>query len=196
MGLVSPVSQQPGIRGMAPPQSGRGGFAMQDVRFEDRGDRYHFNNRNMNPSLPLPQRVNRDESITLGPQGGLGQNMSISDQPGISNASSAMGDRMGSGPTNGFGSGTSSEYGYGSREGGMGVRMASPEERTGPPLGWGQRGLDRNFSAGSRPAPPVVNQRAGLVASSPSSTSLPDSIIKERSVSAIREFYRYVFLFC
>ncbi|XP_078155910.1 eukaryotic translation initiation factor 4G-like isoform X2 [Carex rostrata] len=189
MGLVSPVSQQPGIRGMAPPQSGRGGFAMQDVRFEDRGDRYHFDNRNMNPSLPLPQRVNRDESITLGPQGGLGRNMSIRGQPGISNASSAMGDRMGSGPTNGFGSGTSSEYGYGSREGGMGVRMASPEERTGPSLGWGQRGLDRNFSAGSRPAPPVVNRQAGLVASSPSSTSLPDSVIKEKSVSAIREFY-------
>ncbi|XP_078155907.1 eukaryotic translation initiation factor 4G-like [Carex rostrata] len=189
MGLVSPVSQQPGIRGMAPPQSGRGGFAMQDVWFEDRGDRYHFDNRNMNLSLPLPQGVNRDESITLGPQGGLGRNMSISDQPGISNASSAMGDRMGSGPTNGFGSGTSSEYGYGSREGGMGVRMASPEERTGPSLGWGQRGLDRNFSAGSRPAPPVVNRQAGLVASSPSSTSLPDSVIKEKSVSAIREFY-------
>lgn len=196
MGLVSPVSQQPGIRGMAPSQSVRGGFAMQDVRLEDR-DRYHFENRNMNLSLPLPQRVNRDESITLGPQGGLGRGMSIRGQSAISSASSVLGDRLVSGPTNGFGSGTSSEYIYGSREGGTGMRLASPEERTGPPMVWGQRGLDRNFSAGSRPVPSVGNQQAGLVASSPGSStnqiSLPDNVIKEKSVSAIREFYRYFF---
>ncbi|KAJ1693865.1 hypothetical protein LUZ63_010563 [Rhynchospora breviuscula] len=191
MGLVSPVSQQPGIRGMAPPQSSRGGYPMQDVRFEDR-DRYHFDNRNMNPSLPLPQRGNRDESITLGPQGGLGRGMSIRGQPVISNTSSAMGDRMVTGPTNGFGSGLSSEFGYGSREGAVGMRLASPEERTGPPLGGGQRGLDRNFSAGSRLFPPVASQQSGLVASSPGGTShvnLPDNVIKEKSVYAIREFY-------
>jgi translation initiation factor 4G len=195
MGMVSPVSQQPGVRGMVPSQSSRGGFAMQDVRFEDR-DRYHFDNRNMNLSLPLPQRVNRDESITLGPQGGLGRGMSIRGQSAILNASSAMGDRMVSGPTNGFGSSTSSEYIYGSREGGTGMRLASPEERTGPPMGWSQRGLDRNFSAGNRPVPPVGSQQAGLVASSPGSTSdvsLTDNVIKEKSVSAIREFYRYFF---
>jgi translation initiation factor 4G len=195
MGMVSPVSQQPGVRGMVPSQSSRGGFAMQDVRFEDR-DRYHFDNRNMNLSLPLPQRVIRDESITLGPQGGLGRGMSIRGQSAILNASSAMGDRMVSGPTNGFGSSTSSEYIYGSREGGTGMRLASPEERTGPPMGWSQRGLDRNFSAGNRPVPPVGSQQAGLVASSPGSTSdvsLTDNVIKEKSVSAIREFYRYFF---
>jgi translation initiation factor 4G len=196
MGLVSPVSQQPGIRGTALPHSGRGGFAMQDVRFEDR-DRYHFDNRNMNLSLPLPQRVNRDESITLGPQGGLGRGMSIRGQPAISNANSATGDRIVSGPTNGFGSSTSSEYVYGSREGGTGMRLASPEERTGPSIGWSQRGLNRNISAVNRPVPLIGNQQAGLVASSPGSTSdvsLLDNVIKEKSVSTIREFYRYFFL--
>jgi hypothetical protein len=127
---------------------------------------------------------------------GLGQGMSIRGQSAISNASSAIGDRMVSEPTNGFGSSTSSEYVYRSREGGTGMRLASPEERPRPPIGWSQRGLDRNLSAGNRPIPPVGSQQTGLVASSPGSTndvSLTDNVIKEKSVSAIREFYRCFF---
>jgi MIF4G domain len=129
---------------------------------------------------------------------GLGRGMSVRGQSAISNASSAMGDRMVSEPTNGFGSSTSSEYVYGLREGGTGMHLASPEERPRPPIGWSQRGLDRNFSAGNRPVPPVGSQQTGLVASSPGSTndvSLSDNVIKEKSVSSIREFYRCFFLY-
>ncbi|KAJ3681783.1 hypothetical protein LUZ60_014356 [Juncus effusus] len=173
-GLVSPISQQQAgiIRGMTPNR-------MQDIRYEERSsDRYQFDNRNVNVSLPLPQRVNREETLTLGPQGGLGRGMSIrgqqqqQQQPIIS-----------LGPNGSNGSEWNNSFGS---------RLASPDERSGPPLGsaggWSSaRNLERNFSTGTSRTVPVPSPQAVPVAAS-APTGLPDSVIKEKSISAIKEY--------
>ncbi|XP_020586191.1 eukaryotic translation initiation factor 4G-like [Phalaenopsis equestris] len=67
--LNSPSSQaNNGIRGL--PTQARG-FSSQDVR---QGDRQQYESRVM--SVPLPQRPSDDGSVTLGPQGGLAKGMS------------------------------------------------------------------------------------------------------------------------
>ncbi|XP_062189225.1 eukaryotic translation initiation factor 4G-like isoform X2 [Phragmites australis] len=74
--LASPSSQQGSIRGL--PSHSRG-FGSQDIRFEER-------HQSESRTVPLPQRLVKDEAITLGPQGGLARGMSIKGQPLISNA--------------------------------------------------------------------------------------------------------------
>ncbi|RWW84139.1 hypothetical protein BHE74_00007276 [Ensete ventricosum] len=75
--LTSPNSQQVGsLRGL--PTQARG-YGTQDVRLDDR---HHFETRTV--SLPLPQRSTDDDSITLGPQGGLARGMSTRGHPSIS----------------------------------------------------------------------------------------------------------------
>ncbi|XP_042453127.1 eukaryotic translation initiation factor 4G-like [Zingiber officinale] len=72
--LTPPGIQQQvsGIRGL--PSQVRG-YGIQDVRLEDR---HHLEGRTM--SLPLQHRSAEDDSITLGPQGGLGRDSKISDR--------------------------------------------------------------------------------------------------------------------
>ncbi|CAN6461192.1 unnamed protein product [Victoria cruziana] len=78
-GLSSPGSQPQGsIRGT--PASAR--FGTQDVRLEDR---HILESRTL--SVPLPQRSIDDDSITLGPQGGLAKGMSMRGHPSMSSGS-------------------------------------------------------------------------------------------------------------
>nr|CAD1844985.1 unnamed protein product [Ananas comosus var. bracteatus] len=128
--LGSSGLQQANIRGL--PSQSRA-YATQDVRFEDR--QHQYESRTL--SLPLPQRAINDDSLTLGPQGGLARGMSIRGQPTISNATSTgFGDnrRMGAGP-NGYSSVTdwtsnNLRDDTGSRY--MADRLPSPQDRNAP----------------------------------------------------------------
>ncbi|XP_057510519.1 eukaryotic translation initiation factor 4G-like [Actinidia eriantha] len=75
--LSSPSAQTGSFRGL-PPQLRS--FGNQDSRLEDR---HSFENSTL--SAPLPQRSVGEDSITLGPQGGLARGMSIRGQPSILN---------------------------------------------------------------------------------------------------------------
>ncbi|KAL2455286.1 Eukaryotic translation initiation factor 4G [Forsythia ovata] len=110
--LSSPSSQMGGYRAV-PPQLR--GYGSQDARLEER---HSFDNRTM--SVPLPQRPLGDDSITLGPQGGLARGMAFRGQPTAPNIplsempSSGDARRMGSG-LNGFSS-MPERIAYGHRE--------------------------------------------------------------------------------
>ncbi|XP_052194184.1 eukaryotic translation initiation factor 4G-like isoform X2 [Diospyros lotus] len=76
--MVSSASAQMGsFRGLPTQHRGHG---IQDVRMDNR---YSFDNRTL--SVPLPHRPNGEDTITLGPQGGLAGGMSIGGQPSIPN---------------------------------------------------------------------------------------------------------------
>lgn len=97
--LPSPNSQTGGFRG--PPQQFRG-YGNQDSRFDDRQS---FESRTL--SIPLRSTGDND-SITLGPQGGLARGMSVRGQPSMQSMplpempSPADSRRVGPGP-NGYG---------------------------------------------------------------------------------------------
>lgn len=193
--LGSSGLQQANIRGL--PSQSRA-YATQDVRFEDR--QHQYESRTL--SLPLPQRAINDDSLTLGPQGGLARGMSIRGQPTISNATSTgFGDnrRMGAGP-NGYSSVTdwtsnNLRDDTGSRY--MADRLPSPQDRNAP----GSRDLrsaDRAFDG-----PPATSQPAGRGHASSSSSldvrsetkTFSKEVLEEKTISAIREFYRLVLIY-
>ncbi|KAK8477898.1 hypothetical protein V6N11_039769 [Hibiscus sabdariffa] len=74
--VSSPGSQMGSSRGSPIPHRGLGAH---DVRMDDRQS---FEARNL--SVPLPQRPVGDDSITLGPQGGLARGMAFRGQPAMS----------------------------------------------------------------------------------------------------------------
>ncbi|KAL0308700.1 UNVERIFIED_CONTAM: Eukaryotic translation initiation factor 4G [Sesamum radiatum] len=71
--LSSPGSQIGSYRAIQPQVRS---YGSQDVRVDER---HSFENRTM--SIPLPQRPLGDDSITLGPQGGLVKGMAFRGQP-------------------------------------------------------------------------------------------------------------------
>ncbi|KAB1225111.1 Eukaryotic translation initiation factor 4G [Morella rubra] len=73
--LSSPRAHLGGFLGVSTPARG---FGTQDVRLEDRQS-----HEARTLSVTLPQRPIGDDSITLGPQGGLGIGMSIRGAPAI-----------------------------------------------------------------------------------------------------------------
>ncbi|KAL0425445.1 UNVERIFIED_CONTAM: Eukaryotic translation initiation factor 4G [Sesamum radiatum] len=89
-GMLSPPGSQTGGYRAVPPQLR--GYGPHHVGMEER---HPFENRTM--SVPLPQRPLGDDSITLGPQGGLAKGMSYRGQPSASNILLARCARMGPG---------------------------------------------------------------------------------------------------
>ncbi|XP_072986644.1 eukaryotic translation initiation factor 4G-like [Typha latifolia] len=193
-------SQQVGTRGL--PSQTRGYGKTQDVRLDDR---HQFESRIS--SLPLPQRPINDDSITLGPQGGLARGMSTRGQPVLPIAASAevprsVGEhrRMPSGP-NGYNT-VPDWTSHNSREDINARNMA--DRFTGAPFDQ-QSSQDRNVS-GSRESrnpdrafatPTTIIQSAGRMHGSSTSTqdtraetkTFSEEVLQEKSISAIREFY-------
>ncbi|XP_050385005.1 eukaryotic translation initiation factor 4G [Argentina anserina] len=196
--MLSPSNaQMGGFRGM--PSPGRG-FGSQDARTDVRVDEKHsYEGRTL--SVPLTQRPMGDESITLGPQGGLARGMSVRGSPSMSAAafpdlSSNPGDsRMMTAGLNGFSS--HSERGtYNPREGPM--SRIGPDRFGGP--AYDQSAPERNLSFGSRDprtsdrsfdrsltAPPTRAQGAALVKNVSSEKS--EEYLRDKSLGAIKEFY-------
>ncbi|XP_043715190.1 eukaryotic translation initiation factor 4G-like [Telopea speciosissima] len=195
--MFSPNAQMGGFRGMPPPVRGVGA---QDVRFEERPT------YERTLSVPLPQRSLDDESITLGPQGGLARGMSIRGQPLVSTISVAdvfpsTGDsrRMTAGP-NGYNS-VSEWTSSNSREDLM-PRYAA-ERLMGPPAYdqlnsqernsyFGNRDLrntDRTFDRSMVNSPATRMQGSSVAQNASSEKVWPEERLREMSISAIREYY-------
>ncbi|KAJ0970749.1 hypothetical protein J5N97_018708 [Dioscorea zingiberensis] len=170
-----------GSRGF-PPQSRA--YGIQDVRSEDR---HLFESRTL--SVPLPQRPTDDDSITLGPQGGLARGMSIRGQPLVSNAlpfaetpSAGENRRPALGP-NGYHSTP-----YNSREE---VTFRNfPDRSVGT-------SYDQSITVDRSSERPLSNAPSGrvqgfIIASQTVSSEakpLSEEALKDKSLSAIREYY-------
>ncbi|RWR80586.1 eukaryotic translation initiation factor 4G-like protein isoform X3 [Cinnamomum micranthum f. kanehirae] len=188
--------QMSGLRSF-PPQVR--GYGTQDVRLEDR---HSLESRML--SVPLPQRPIDDDSITLGPQGGLARGMSIRGQPLIASApspdvSSMTGDprRMASGP-NGYSS--ASDRAFNSREDllpryGPERFMAahaydksnSVERCTSG--GRDSRNADRAFDRSMATLIGIDHGSSTGVHGLPMESKMSEDHLRNKSISAIREYY-------
>ncbi|XP_062097460.1 eukaryotic translation initiation factor 4G [Humulus lupulus] len=195
--LSSPSSQISSFRPM--PGQVRSFGNSQDVRADERPS---FEGRTL--SVPLTQRTISDEAITLGPQGGLARGMSIRGPPSMSSASMAdvapnSGDsrRMAAG-INGYGSvsdrGYSPSSDHTSRfipdrfSGQSAYDQSSAQERN---INYGGRDL-RNTDAFDRSvpnSPPTRGQATTPTQSNPTEKTLPEEHLREKSRTAIKEFY-------
>ncbi|KAK6918685.1 MIF4G-like, type 3 [Dillenia turbinata] len=196
--LSSSSSQMGGFRGLpTQPRS----YGAQDVRL---GDRHSYEGRTL--SVPLPQRPLGDDSITLGPQGGLARGMSIRGQPSMSSAplldmSTTAGDsrRLTVG-MNSYSS-VSDRTAYSPREDLVPRYMS---DRFGGLSGYDQSSVqDRNVHYGSREArmhdrgfdrslatsPPTRTQRPAFTQNAPVE-KFSEECLRDKSISAIKEFYR------
>ncbi|PQM34209.1 eukaryotic translation initiation factor 4G [Prunus yedoensis var. nudiflora] len=196
--LSSPNPQMGGFRGM--PAQVRG-YGSQDVRADER---HSYEGRTL--SVPLTQRPIGDDSITLGPQGGLARGMSIRGPPSMSAApqaeiSPSVGDsrRMTAG-LNGFSS-LSERPTYNPREEHMPRYL--PDRFAGPAAydqsnapernvnfgGRDPRNSDRSFDR-SRPASPATRAHApALTQNVPQEKVLTEDRLRDMSLAAIKEFY-------
>ncbi|XP_038682215.1 eukaryotic translation initiation factor 4G-like isoform X2 [Tripterygium wilfordii] len=165
--IPSPNSQMGGYRASPSPVRG---FAAQDVRMDDRQS---YEARTL--SVPLPQRP-IDDSITLGPQGGLARGMSIRGAPAVSsspvtNISAISGESrsMATG-LNGYSS-VSERTTY------------SPREDPLP------RNQDRSFERSIATPPPPRGQPSTFTHNVPSEKVWPEERLRDMSIAAIKEFY-------
>ncbi|KAK1364630.1 MI domain-containing protein [Heracleum sosnowskyi] len=185
----SPKAQMGGFRGL--PQKPRG-YVVQDVR---PNERHPFENRTL--SVPLPQRPLGDNSITLGPQGGLAKGMSIRGQPLVSNVSESR--KIPTGP-NGYGS-VSNHPANASRE--EYKRKISPDRFVNPSANDEINSIDRNMNFGSREVqnsnhisdtsrpvtPPTKNKEPQSTESVSCEKVWPEEQLRKMSMEAIKEFY-------
>ena len=204
--LLSPSNAHSGgFRGMPSPARG---FGSQDARTDVRVDERHsYEGRT---PVPLTQRPMGDESITLGPQGGLARGMSVRGPPSMSAAplpelSHNPGDsrRMTAG-LNGFSS-HSERATYNPRED---LIPRIVPDRFGGPAAYDQSsGPERNISFGGRDprssdrsfdrsltAPPTRSHGAALTENVPS--DMLEEYLRDKSLGAIKEFYRYILIPC
>ncbi|XP_027159778.1 eukaryotic translation initiation factor 4G [Coffea eugenioides] len=192
--LASPSSQMGGFRPM-PPQLR--GYGAQDVRMEDRP----FESRTM---PVLPQRPLGDDSITLGPQGGLARGMSFRGQsasPGIQLSDvPSTGDSRRVGPgLNGYP--VADRTAYASREdpmprytpdrfsGASSYDQSSTQERN---MAYGNRDVwstDRGSDRSLPTSPPGRGGGGALTQNVSSDKVWPEERLKDMSMSAIKEFY-------
>ncbi|KAK3017141.1 hypothetical protein RJ639_007437, partial [Escallonia herrerae] len=196
--MVSPTyTQMGGFRG--PPQQLRG-YGAQDVRSDER---HAFENRAL--SVPLPQRPIGDDSITLGPQGGLARGMSIRGQPSVQSMSSAdtphPGDsrRMTAG-LNGYSS-VSDRTAYGSREDPIprniperlvtlsAYDQSSTQERNLNYVNRELRNADRSFDRSLPASPPTRSRAPSLTQNVSSERVWSEERLRDMSVEAIKEYY-------
>ncbi|XWS77357.1 hypothetical protein CRYUN_Cryun01aG0254300 [Craigia yunnanensis] len=178
------------------------GFGAHDVRMDDRQS---FEARTL--SVPLTQRPIGDDSITLGPQGGLARGMSFRGPPVMSGApladvSPTSGDsrRMAAAGLNGFSS-PSERTTYGSREDLMPRyvtdRFAAPaaydqwssQERGMNFVNRDLRTPDRSFDRPLAASPPARGQTSGFTQNIPPEKDWPEDRLRDMSMGAIKEFY-------
>lgn len=193
--LASPNSQMGGFRAV-PPQLR--GFGSQDARMDER---HVLDNRGL--SVPLPQRPLGDDSITLGPQGGLARGMSFRGQPAspgipLDIPSPVDSRRLGSG-LNGYNPASDRTL-YTAREELLPRQMS---ERYASTNMYDQSGTqERNMNYGSRDSRPQdrgsdrshpsLHPRGGvqtIVSTVPSEKEWSEDRLRDRSMAAIKEFY-------
>ncbi|KAE9445501.1 hypothetical protein C3L33_22603, partial [Rhododendron williamsianum] len=187
----SPSAQMGSFRG-----SQLRGFGTQESRLDDR---HSFENRTL--SVPLLQRHISEDSITLGPQGGLARGMSIRGQSSIANIpltdAPGLGDsRRITAGLNGYSS--VSERTVSGREDLMPRyipdRFAGSHEQSsiqGHNMNHGNRdtkNADRNSNSLSE-SPTIRGQGPGFAQNVSSDKVWPEDRLRDMSIAAIKEFY-------
>ncbi|KAL9359757.1 hypothetical protein Peur_047880 [Populus x canadensis] len=196
--LPSLNAQMGGFRGFPTQIRGHG---TQDVRFEEKQS---YEARTL--SVPLPQRPLGDDSITLGPQGGLARGMSIRGQPAsmgalVADISPSPGDprRMAAG-LNGS-SAISGRSNYSPRE--DLIPRYTPDRFAVPPAcdqmngqEWNMnyvnrdlRNLDHGFDRPLGSSPPTRAQGPPFSQTTPTGKLSPEERLRDMSTAAIKEFY-------
>ncbi|CAL0305964.1 unnamed protein product [Lupinus luteus] len=180
--LSSPTAQMGGLRG--PPTQGRG-YGSHDARFQERQS---YEARTL--SVPLPQRTLADNSLTLGPQGGLARGMSTRGSTVISSSSNSDGfplpgdsHRMTSGINNY--SNLPESAPYNSRE----DLASSAYERN---INYGNRDLrngDRNLDRPILISPTAQLHGSTVSHNVPSEKVWSEERLQDMSMAAIREYY-------
>ncbi|KAJ1408068.1 MIF4G-like, type 3 [Sesbania bispinosa] len=180
--MLSPNAQMGGVRGL--PTHVRG-FGSQDVRMDERQS---YEARTL--SVPLPQRPLGDDSITLGPQGGLARGMSIRGPPAVSSSTGL----------NGY-SNLVERAPYSSRED-LTPRYV-PDKFSGPTAYDQSSFQDRNMNYGHRDlrnadripdravitSPPARVQGTAGSQSTSSEMGWSEERLQDMSMAAIREYY-------
>ncbi|KAK7293248.1 hypothetical protein RJT34_16111 [Clitoria ternatea] len=180
--LSSPNAQMGGLRGL--PNQVRG-YGYQDARIDDRQT---YEARTL--SVPLPQRPLGDESITLGPQGGLARGMSIRGAPTVSSSAGL----------NGYNNSLSERSQYGSRE-----DLASryiPDRFAGSTIYDQSNVQDRNMNYSNRDLrnadrtldrPVVISparpQGSSVSQNTSSGKGWSEEKLQNMSMAAIKEYY-------
>ncbi|KAL3037719.1 hypothetical protein AAZX31_01G086100 [Glycine max] len=173
--MLSPNAQMGGLRGL--PTQVRG-YGSQDARMEDRQT---YEARTL--SVPLPQRPLGDESITLGPQGGLARGMSIRGPPAVSSSTGL----------NGYNN-LSERTSYSSRE--DPASRYTPDRFAGSTAYDQSSVQDRNMNYGNRDLrnanrildKPVVTSPARAQGTA-ASQNISAERLQDMSMAAIREYY-------
>ncbi|XP_015579240.2 eukaryotic translation initiation factor 4G isoform X1 [Ricinus communis] len=193
-----------GPRGSAPMGGFHGlpaqvrGYGTQDVRFEERQS---YEARTL--SVPLPRPLS-DDSITLGPQGGLARGMSFRGPPAmaggpIADISPSSGDRRMAAGLNGF-STVSERPAYSPREEFFprypdrfalpaAFDQSSGHERNMNYVNRDPRNQDRNFDRSHATSPPGRAQLPAFTQNIPSEKVWPEERLRDMSMAAIKEFY-------
>ncbi|KAE9611191.1 putative initiation factor eIF-4 gamma, MA3 [Lupinus albus] len=196
--LSSPTAQMGGLRGL--PTQVRG-YGSQDARFEERQS---YEARTL--SVPLPQRTLADNSITLGPQGGLARGMSTRGSAVISSSSTSDGfpvtrdsHRMATG-LNGYNN-LQERAPYNSREDlasrYMVDRFSAPDTADQSSalvrdINYGNRDLrnvDRNLDRPVASSSPAQLHVSTVSQNDSSEKAWPEERLLAMSMAAIREYY-------
>ncbi|CAA6669768.1 unnamed protein product [Spirodela intermedia] len=193
--LPSPGSQS--VSGRAFPPQSRGFSANQDVRMDDR---HPYEARTLSA---LPQRPTGDDSITLGPQGGLARGCRTEGSPRVDcpspNApSSAIDSRRSASSSNGFGGPLSRDeplprHLQDRSSGRLHDLSSTGVQDRGPYIS--SRDVISADAPSDRPSlgagPPGPGQASSIGSDNASeSRPLSEEHLREKSISAIREFYR------
>ncbi|CAN0921747.1 Eukaryotic translation initiation factor 4G [Linum grandiflorum] len=174
--LPSPNSHMGGFHGFPNVR----GHPSQDIRYND--DRQSYEARTL--SVPLPQRTLGEESITLGPQGGLARGMSIRGGHAIAatpvtDVAAAAGDSRRGGPgLNGF-SGVTERPGFGGSREDLAPRYVSDRINNTP----------THVRDGHATSIPSQSQPPAASQSVPSENVLPEERLRDMSIAAIKEYY-------
>ncbi|XP_042390386.1 eukaryotic translation initiation factor 4G-like [Zingiber officinale] len=180
--LTPPGIQQQvsGIRGLP-----SRGYGIQDVWLEDR---HHLEGRTM--SLPLQHRSAEDDSITLGPQGGLARGMSIRGQPSISNMSSGEIASV-VGEHRPISSSTNDTNYMAERSSGAIFDEPSPGYQNNHQSSRDSKISDRTFERSSTAMLPAGRTHGTSMSSqsTPETRIFSEEVLREKFISAIREFY-------
>ncbi|CAL5340379.1 unnamed protein product [Camellia sinensis] len=193
--LSSPNAQMGGYRALPTQLRGIGN---QDFRLEDR---HSFENRTL--SVPLSQRPIAEDSITLGPQGGLARGMSSRGQPSMLNIPSA--DAPSPGDSRRIATGLSgyspvSDRTVYGREDLMpkyiqdkfvvsSYEQSSVQDRNMNHGNRDTRNADHSVDRSLPTSPTIRGQRPTLTQNVSSDKVWPEEHLRDRSISAIREYY-------
>ncbi|KAG6483855.1 eukaryotic translation initiation factor 4G-like isoform X2 [Zingiber officinale] len=161
------------------------GYGIQDPQLEDRPQ---FEGRNT--SLPLQHRSNDDDSISLGPQGGLARGMSVRGHPSISHAPPPE-ISPNAGEQHRLSSGTNTIYTV-ERSPGVTYDQLSHRDWNNQYCSGDVKISDHTFERSTTSDLPggqlYGNSRSCLTAVS-GTKAFSEDVLREKSISAIREFY-------